>query len=136
MNNIQAAIGLAQIERIKKILSNKKKIFSVYKKNLSSIKEINFFPQKKKFQSTFWYSGFFLLRGFNKFRKFLMNSGIECREFWIPIHLQIPYKDCLKTKMKNCNSIWKKIVVLPSSSNLNYTKQVKVIKVIKSFFLK
>ena len=63
-----------------------------------------------------------------------MNSGIECREFWIPIHLQIPYKDCLKTKMKNCNSIWKKIVVLPSSSNLNYTKQVKVIKVIKSFF--
>ena len=41
MNNVNAAIGLAQIEKIKFYLQKKKKIFNFYKKNLKKNKKLD-----------------------------------------------------------------------------------------------
>ncbi|NJK97403.1 MAG: hypothetical protein HC905_23060 [Bacteroidales bacterium] len=42
MTNLQASIGVAQIERIQEILSERQKIENLYRKHLSDIKELSF----------------------------------------------------------------------------------------------
>ena len=94
--NIQAAIGLAQLERIKKIIALKRKIANQYQKNLSRIKEI-VLPVKKNWgESVYWMYAIMLTKEFgisrNKLIDLLAGKGIETRPFFVPIHLQPVFK--------------------------------------------
>ena len=121
MNNIQAAIGLAQIKKINYFLKKKKIIRQYYNKNFECIKKnLEFFPENKNNENTYWLSGFVLKKGNpNLLRKYLINKKIECREFWQPIDIQKPYKNSLKTSMTVTKELWNRIIILPSSTGIS-----------------
>lgn len=138
MNNLQAAVGLAQIENINFFINKKNKIKNFYKKNIKlENKNISFLPEKKNFLSTCWFSGLLFNNSIraNRFRKFLEKNNIESRKFWKPMHLQKPYSKVLKTKMTNSNKIWEKIITLPSGTNLS-VKKLEYIAKVSNLFLK
>lgn len=85
MTNIQAAIGLAQIERIEDILLRKRNIMNWYKKYLDSNLTFQFIPENCK--SSFWMVSFLLpkreLR--NPLINFLSEHQIETRPFFFPV---------------------------------------------------
>ena len=126
MSNIQAAIALAQLQKLKEILKIKKKLFQNYedgiKKNLN-IKICN----NHKFLNWVFFIVVKHHKNFIKFKKIFDSNSIQLNYFWKPIHVQKPYKKFIKTKMNNTNNIWNRVVILPSHPGINKTQQNKII---------
>jgi perosamine synthetase len=129
MSNIQAAIALAQVDKLKKILKIKKKLFQNYELGLKKKLDIKIFNNHKFLNWVF----FITLKNHKDFiaiKKNFDNNGIQLNYFWKPIHMQKPYKKFIKTKMDNTNNIWNKVVILPSHPGVSRSQQTKIINTI------
>ena len=143
MSNIIAAIGRAQLKVLDKYVQLRRRIFDNYKKNLIENKNIDFMPELDRSYSTRWLTVMQINKNsnisVNSLINHLINKRIEARPVWKPMHLQPLYmkNDFIKIQDK---SISKKLfdygVCLPSGSNLTNEDQLKIIKEIKSFFIK
>ena len=123
MTNIQAAVGVAQLERLSNFISTKKYARKYYEEHLSKLKEkkVTFFPTTDG--SSCWFSGIVLPEGTDssttkEICAKLKVSEIEARVFWKPIHLQKPYKDCFASSLKYAEELWERIITLPCSTNI------------------
>jgi perosamine synthetase len=105
MTNIQAAIGYAQISRIRIILEKKREIYKTYFKYLNS--EVEFQKVSNYINSSHWMVSFLVK---NKFIRdgliaFLSEEGIETRPFFWPI-CSMPYynfqNNPITKKLSNC----------------------------------
>jgi len=132
--NVLAAIGLAQIENFESILTRKKEIDVLYRKELTGIGDIKFQKNDPCSDPNCW---LFTFRT-SKMRKLLtyLNSvNIQCRPFWTPMNNLPMYKDLTYVSIKDIsNQIFKNCISIPSSSNLTISDQSKVISEIKFFF--
>ncbi len=128
MTNIQAALGLAQIDNLSNILIKKKKIFNQYFKflNLQNTK----FVFDKKYQNWVFVLIVNSLEKFRSLQKRFHRSGIQLDLFWKPLHLQKPYKNFMREKLRYTESIWNKIIVLPSHPGLKKNEQKKIIDIL------
>ena len=143
MSNIIAAIGRAQLKVLDKYVLLRRGIFNNYKKSLITNKNINFIPELDGSYSTRWLTVIQINNNskisVNSLINHLINKNIEARPVWKPMHLQPLYIKNDFIKIKD-NSISKKLfengLCLPSGSNLSEKDQIKVIKEIKSFFIK
>ncbi len=134
MTNIQAALGVAQLENIEEMIDKKKKIFQKYQHSFKN-SLVSSFPTVIYKESSYWLSG--IIVGNCKIEDLIKNmneNSIEARLFWKPIHLQKPYKNCYKTMMTISDNLWRKVLVLPSSVSLSDSQQNKVCKTVKSYF--
>ena len=127
MTNIQASLGLLQLKNLDNIIYLKKKIFSKYKQIFSSIRGISLISDD---QYTNWIFGI-IVQNFKKFKiikNALNKSNIQMDLFWKPLHLQQPYKNFKKSNLNFSNSIWNRVIILPSHPGLKNKQQTKVIK--------
>ena len=69
-----------------------------------------------------------------KLSKIFLNKKIETRSVWHPNHLQSPFKNFQKYKIKNSKKLYENCVCLPSSFNLRIKDQIKVINFLKKKF--
>lgn len=125
LTNLQAAIGVAQLERFSKIIKKKLIIAKLYSKKLSNFRFINKIPfQKKNIIHSNWLYTIILDKKVNRDKIILMmrENGIDCRPVFHPLHLMPPYKDFKRSKsLKNSLHISSSGISLPSSVNLtNY----------------
>jgi len=94
LTNLQAAVGLAQLERINKFISRKRKIAEVYKKTFKGFDKIEFSPEEKWARSTYWMSSIVLTDKSKASRDRLIHrlseANIETRPFFYPIY-KLPY---------------------------------------------
>lgn len=117
MTNIEAALGLAQLEKIEKFLLKKKKIFGIYNDVLSECASI-------RFQETCSYgcsSRWFTCIAFNgrvdilSLHKKLKRSGIPTRRTFVPITEFPPYRKYGKGEFKSSYRLYDRGLCLPSS---------------------
>ena len=130
MSNLNAAVGLAQLEAFYKIKKIKKKIYHSYDslfKNLIKFKKINSNPNNDFVTWVYGLKTNFYKKTFSELRK----NKIFIKHFWKPLHLQKPYKNFKKEKLNFTNKIWEKILVLPSSSNISDKDLFHTIKFLK-----
>jgi len=121
MTNLQAAVGCAQFERLPVLLRRKAEIRALYDQYAKSTNGmIRSFPSPQWAHSANWLSGFFLESSEENVRVIeqLQLSGIGARSFWKPIHLQTPYRDSPRTSCDVSESIWGRVLTLPSSTSL------------------
>ena len=112
MNDYMAAMGLAQLKKIK--FFNKKRI-EILKQYLKGIKNLKFikpaYPYELK-DSSYW---LFSIK--TKFRDELINylkkKNISTAVHFVPLPLNKIYKKYNKGNLKNSMAIWKEIVSLP-----------------------
>ena len=95
--NIQAALGLSQLKRIKSIIKRKKEIGNIYYNNFKNNKNILIQPNKLKYASNiYWVFGIILRNKFHnkklEVQKKLLNKSIETRPFFWPMHKQNIFK--------------------------------------------
>ena len=90
--NIQAALGLSQLSRLKKIIKKKKEIGKIYYNQLKNNKLIYIQkPKLNKLENVYWVVGILIKNKRFKakiFRSKLKKMGIETREFFWPINKQ------------------------------------------------
>lgn len=97
MTNLQAALGLAQLKKVKKILAKKIEIAKSYKKYLQQlVPEIVLQPEASWANNVFWMYSILIPKKGKKNRDFLINElkryGIDSRPFFFPIHKLPRYK--------------------------------------------
>ncbi|MBI4839069.1 MAG: GNAT family N-acetyltransferase, partial [Nitrospirae bacterium] len=89
MSNIQAALGLAQIERVEEIVAKKRQIFKWYQERLSDIEGIQLNVERPWARNIFWMSSLILGDKIDitrdEFMKRLKERNIDTRPFFYPI---------------------------------------------------
>ena len=135
LSNIQAALGLAQMENIEKALKIKKKINNFYKENLNLTDGLTLMNSPDYAENNNWLS---VLRVEEKLYGEssasligkLRNESIEVRPIWKLNHLQKPYLKNQTYKIKRAEELVSNSVCLPSSISLTTEQLEKIIKVI------
>jgi perosamine synthetase len=96
MTNIQAAIGLAQMERIDQLVADRKRVAGWYDKQLQSTSGLTLPPRTKRVENVFWlYSVLVRDKGMrDPLMTGLAEAGIETRPFFYPIHTFPIYREC------------------------------------------
>ncbi|SCW82052.1 dTDP-4-amino-4,6-dideoxygalactose transaminase [Lachnospiraceae bacterium C10] len=133
MTNIQAAVGVAQMERMELFVKKKRVVRSFYEEKLDLLREkgISFFPATDG--GGCWFSGIVLPEGsdLSQAKELcgkLKEYDIEARAFWKPVHLQTPYKNCPHSEMEVSEKLWQRIIVLPCSTNIVDVELEKVVQ--------
>lgn len=89
MSNIQAAIGLAQMEKIEDIVAQKRQIFSWYQDRLGDIEELSLNVEKADTRNIFWMSSIVLDSRLNftrdEFMKELKARNVDSRPMFYPM---------------------------------------------------
>ena len=122
MSNLSAALGCAQLENLKKILTAKRKNYLLYKKAFKENNSISIM-QEPKFSKTNYWMVTAKLKNLND-KNFLLRSlrskGFGFRSVWRPIHCLKIYNKCPRDNMSNSNLIFNITINLPSSSTIYY----------------
>jgi perosamine synthetase len=97
MTNLQAALGVAQLERIDQFIVKKRWIGEMYRELLSDIKAINLPVKQKEFaKNIYWVFAITLKDGYPKTAKEIMQElgarRVATRPFFYPIHAQPVFK--------------------------------------------
>lgn len=132
LSNINAAIGCAQIENIKKILILKRNLNLIYKKEFSNKTTYSILEEPIYSRSNYWIN-IVDLKTLNKkknFLKTLLKNNIEARPVWKCNHLQKPYIDCETYKIDEALKIENNYLCLPSSY---FLKKKKINKILQYF---
>jgi len=123
MTNIEAAIGLAQLERIDWHLGRRREIAAWYREELSDVEGVELSPHEPWAESAFWITCAVL----NEERfgprddamAVLDRAGIETRPFFYPLHTLPMYRDANVGKgFPIAEDLARRGVNLPSSATL------------------
>ena len=135
MSNIQAAVGLGQLESINKLIKEKIRIAKIYIKNFKNIPEISWISPDRFTESTWWLFTILIdkkiKRSARGLLKFLQSFYIESRPLWQPIHMSKPYKT--KTNCINSELFYENSLSLPSYVGLKRSEQELIIKKILQY---
>ena len=122
LTNMQAALGLAQLERIDEIIKKKRQIFEWYKEALRGIDGIKLNSEKEWAKNVFWMvclvNENFDEEKRDRFMKALKEKGIDTRPFFYPCSMMPMYK-ADNFVNPNAYNIYMKGINLPSGYNLN-----------------
>ena len=122
MPNLNAALGLAQIERLKRYITSKKKLFKIYNKMFFKNEIFSLLSPPKKLSWNYWLITIILKSESINFRDKIISKlnkqGINARPIWQLNHKITIYKKCPKMDLSNAEKLEKKIINLPSSAHL------------------
>jgi perosamine synthetase len=89
MSSMQAALGLAQLERIEELMARKREIFNWYKEELSDIEGVALNPEPPGTKNGFWMMTVVLDERLGIDKDYLMSAlnerNVDCRPFFHPL---------------------------------------------------
>ncbi len=95
MSNLQAAIGLAQVERLDELLAARRRNAARYLEGLADVPGLEMPPDLPGLESTHWMFGILVGPEFgvtrDELRYHLAARGVETRTFFVPLHIQPAY---------------------------------------------
>lgn len=137
LTNIQAALGVAQLEKLEEYINIKKNNFFKYKTLINEIEGLEFIEPPKYARNNFWMYALKIDEkkyGINRddlmieFKK----SNVQTRPVWFLNNLQKPYQNCQTYKIQNAFEINKSVLNIPCSVNLKDNEIEKVVSVLKN----
>lgn len=133
MTNVQAAIGLAQLERLPEFIKIKKQNYEIYKE-LDQLQGVKILEFREDIHSNYWFYSL-LLENTDKKKQdvigYLKERNIQTRPIWGLISDQKPYKDNDTFEIIKARYYFDHIVNIPCSTNLNEDDVLRVIKEIR-----
>lgn len=113
MTNLQAALGVAQLEQLEDFIKIKEKNYKQYKQN-----GLNLLDFDNNLRSNYWFYSLITEKK-DKLIEFLDKNSIQTRPIWTLIHTLKPYADCQNYKIEKAVKYREMIVNLPCSTNLS-----------------
>lgn len=133
MTNLEASLGLAQLERLQSFLNKKRTFNDIYLEELGNIDHISFQQEQENSQSSFWLNSVMIDKSINigEFQINLREKGIPTRRIFMPI-VEFPmYKQYKKEDYKNAYEIYNRGLNLPSSTLNDFSIVKSVCDIIK-----
>lgn len=140
MSNLQASLGLAQLEHIDELIRKKNEIFFSYKRELEEIDgiELNLMPDQKNIKKVYYMTCMIMTKKFRLSRDELIShlkkNDIDCRPMFHPI-TKFPIFKSQRKQNPNAYFISGNGIVLPTPMNLTKKDVVRVCKTIKKGIL-
>jgi aminotransferase in exopolysaccharide biosynthesis len=119
MTNVSAAIGVAQMEKIDFILSNKRETADAYR-NFFAGSEVQFFAERDFCKSNYWLNVVLLKdkEERDKFLTFTNDNGVMTRPIWTLMNKLQMYSNCPVMNLDNSQWLEDRVVNIPSSVRL------------------
>lgn len=123
MSNVQAAIGVAQMEKLDEYVDIKRSNYSVYAGLIDGIDGLDLAPVPDYADSNYWFYCLQIDSGrYGMDREQLMEhlsvNGVQSRPVWHLNHLQRPYEGCLSYRIERAPELHRKTLNIPCSTNL------------------
>jgi perosamine synthetase len=103
IDEMSAALGLSQLSRIEEIIAARSRVADWYTKALRQVEEVETPFVASNVKISWFVYVIRLSKGFSRtdrdrFMSGLREAGVECRNYFVPIHLQPFYRESLGTK--------------------------------------
>ena len=124
LNNIQSALGVAQLEQLPNILKRKKEIFKQYSENIKRVEGVSLAPLPNYAKNNHWLNIIqiddkIFGKRIDSLIKHLDKFKIQSRPVWRLNHKQKPYKNFQTYKIEKSTKLVKKSLCLPSSQSIS-----------------
>ncbi len=121
MTNLQAALGLAQLEQLEDFIRIKEENYRKYRDALNGKKGLMLLDVRENIRCNRWFyalmcDGYFRSR--DELIRYLSENDVQSRPVWGLIHEQVPYKQDRAYRIEKALHFWKYIVNIPCSTNL------------------
>ena len=136
LTNLQAALGLAQLEQLEIFISTKKRNYELYRKLLPENAGLSILKFREGIRSNCWFYSL-MCEDLSVWRpaeiiEKLKEHHIQTRPIWGLIHEQAPYRGSICYKIEKADYYWKRVVNLPCSTNLTPEEVNRVVHTILS----
>jgi perosamine synthetase len=132
MSNLHAAVGLAQLERLDKVIAKKQRMAKIYDEELQNIKGINIVRPDANTSTVYWRYTILLDKRISRLKtiRYMQDKKVTVRETYKPLHLCKMYKN--GARLPNAEHVAEQGLDLPSSANLTNEQISYVIKQLKA----
>ncbi|MBI4374887.1 MAG: DegT/DnrJ/EryC1/StrS family aminotransferase [Elusimicrobia bacterium] len=133
MSDINAALGLAQLERLDSMNRRREEIAAAYREGLEGIPGLSL-PQARADTRCAW-QRFVVQTDFREpLLDHLASRGIEAGVHYLPAHYYEPYRSGALRPMPVCERAWKRVLSLPIYPALTDSQAARVISAVREFF--
>ena len=137
MNSICAALGISQLRRLKKKITQREKIYKRYLYNFKNSENIKMLSYDSKSKTNYWMNVIsFKMLNFKQTYDLslsLSKKKIETRRIWRPLNLQFHLKKFQKYNILNASKLYSNSLCLPSDDNISNADVDKISNHIKKF---
>ena len=123
MPNINAALGYAQMEKLPEKINSKRELFKRYKEGFKLISGALIFEEHSNCQSNYWLQTLLLEEDNVDLRDSVLEAsnkeGIMSRPAWKLMSNLAPYRDSPAMSLEGANSLYRRVINLPSSPVLS-----------------
>ncbi len=120
--NINAALGLAQLEQLPEFLERKRKLAKAYEAAFADVEGVRFFTEPNFATSNYWLNVLLLDRDVAEARDTILSvtndNGFMTRPSWTPMHDLPMYADCPKMDLSVTEDLARRLINIPSSPGL------------------
>lgn len=127
MTNLQAAVGIGQMEALEDFIRVKEKNYHLY--NDLGIELIKF---RRSIRPNYWFYSY-MTEHRDDLITYLDSVGIQTRPIWNLICDLKPYNKCMKFCIEKAKVYWDKVVNIPCSTNMSEDEVHRVADEIKQF---
>jgi aminotransferase in exopolysaccharide biosynthesis len=135
MTNLQAALGLAQLEQLEDFVQIKKENYNIYKESVKNIDGLTILDFREDIRPNFWFYSLYCDENYalerNEIIHYLASKSIQARPVWGLISEQKPYSRNQSYKIEKAKKYLEHIVNIPCSSNLSREDVEYVINCLK-----
>lgn len=133
LTNLQAALGLAQMDELEDFITIKEENYELYCELINGkIPGLRILDFAGGVRSNHWFYALYVEDSFGRNSAELIEhlkvAKIQSRPIWGLIHEQIPYEGSLTYKIEKAKDYWKHVVNLPCSTNLSSDDVKRVVE--------
>lgn len=123
MTNLQAALGVAQLEELPEFISRKQNNYNKYKELFKNYDKCTLIEFRPGTSSNKWFYSLeinrdYVKEGMREIIKALEDKGIQTRAIWGLINEQVPYSDDVTYQLEKAPYYAERILNIPCSTNI------------------
>lgn len=136
MTNLQAALGIAQLEQLETFIQTKLSNYKRYKQMIDRIPGLSILNFNKNIRSNHWFYALYVDENYplnrDQLIRYLSSKHVQVRPIWSLINEQKPYIENQTFKIEKAKDYLEHIVNIPCSSNLSIEDVQYVVECLKN----
>lgn len=136
MTNLQAALGLAQLEQLEKFIQTKKENYERYRSAIDQIPGLKMLNFKDGVRANYWFYSVFCKEDYPMKRdeliRYLSEHHVQSRPIWGLISEQKPYAGAKTYQIEKAQYYQQSVVNIPCSTNLRAEDIDRIIELLHS----
>lgn len=137
MTNLQAALGVAQLEQLEEFIATKKENYELYKSEINNIDGLEILDFRKGTRVNYWFYSLKIDKDIypmdrDELLEYLNKNSIQARPIWGLIGDQKPYINNQAYRIEKSRGYIQCILNIPCSTNLTKEEVLTVVEVLKS----